>query len=89
MKKSIYTVYDTVAQVFGHVVSEINDGSAIRAFQTSFQDNPNKCDYQLYRVADFLDHDGSVQAIVPEKIYSGFDMLNDDDEVPAHLRVQA
>lgn len=75
MKKSIYSVYDSVAEVFTKTVDDINDNTAIRAFTQAFQDQPHKNDYVLFRIATFNDANGElIPEKTPVKVMSGFDI---------------
>lgn len=70
----MYTVYDRVAEVFNKPFTEINDASATRAFKESIKDNPHGTDYDLYKIAEYTDHDGIITTdpTYPKKIISGF-----------------
>lgn len=89
MKMSLYSVYDNVAKIFNKPFTEINDGTAIRVFIQSLQDNPNRNDYTLYHIADLFDHNGSIQPVEPNKIYTGFDVHDLEEKQPAALTNQA
>lgn len=79
MKSKLYVIYDTVSEVFNKPFTEINNGSAIRAFQQSLDENKaRKEDYQLYIVAEYTDHDGVITPIKPKRIYSGVEYKVED-----------
>lgn len=75
MKLSMYLVYDSVAAYFNKPVTEMNDASAIRAFDQSIYDQPHATDYHLYKVAEFDDASGGVKSIVPVRIRTGFESV--------------
>jgi hypothetical protein len=86
MKKQIYSVYDKVAEMFSNLHVEINEASAIRAFQESFKDNPNKNDYEIYFLGEYTDHNGTIEGVAPRKIYSGLDInVNNVFDMPTNL----
>ena len=72
MKKSIYTIYDSVSEVFNNPFVAINNASAIRSFQDGLADQPHKEDYHLYHCGDYNDNTGILTPNnVPERIWSG------------------
>jgi hypothetical protein len=91
MKKSLYSIYDSVAQVFNNPFTDINDGSAIRSFCQSVSEQPHKNDYVLFKLADFTDNDGEVIPLqTPLKLRSGFDVQAAEViKMPTHLEEQA
>lgn len=90
MKLNIYSIYDTVAEVFNKPFTDINDATAIRSFVQSVSDQPHKNDYVLYNLGVFTDHDGTILQDRPVKIRSGFDVKNADVvEMPSSLQTQA
>lgn len=90
MNMSIYSLYDSVADVFNKPFTEINDNSAFRLFKNSMEDNPNKNDYVLYRLGDFDDNIGIITPTqVPVKLQSGFEIKEKNLQVPPHLQDQA
>lgn len=65
MKNEIYSIYDEKAQVFGTPFFQMNEGTAVRAFndlaadpQSSVYRHPQ--DYKLYRLGEFEDRDGVI-----------------------------
>lgn len=79
MKLNIYSIYDVVAQVFNKPFTDINDGTAVRSFVQSVNDQPHKNDYVLYKLGSLTDHNGVIEpSDVPIKIHSGFDIKSAD-----------
>lgn len=76
MMKQLYTIYDSVAQVFHKPFEGHNDADAIRAFTQSFTEGKqaNKEDYVLYHIGSFNDSNGEIEPVTPLKIYSGLDI---------------
>jgi hypothetical protein len=74
MKQSLYSIYDTVAELFNKPFTEINDATAMRAFTEMASKQPHKNDYALYKLADFIDHNGEIAPCEPQKIMTGFDV---------------
>ena len=75
MLLNLYSIYDTVSEVFNKPFTEINDASARRAFAQSLLENPQKTDYQLYHIAEYYDHSGEIISNkAPLKIMTGFDL---------------
>lgn len=74
MKTSLYSVYDTVAQVFNKPFTELNDSTAIRVFSQGVESDRNKDDYVLYKLATFTDHDGIIDPITPIRIIQGLEV---------------
>lgn len=82
---SIYSIYDTVAEVFNKPFTDINNASAIRSFTSSVQDQPHKNDYVLYYLGTFEDNSGEIMpAKNPFKLLSGIEVKQ--SELPAHLQ---
>lgn len=73
MKLHIYSIFDTVAEVFNKPFTDINDASATRSFMQSLDDNKNKNDYVLYNMGTYDDSKGEIIGITPVKVVSGFD----------------
>ena len=61
MKLYLYSIYDSVAEVFNKPFSEVNDAAAIRAFKQSLNDNPNSKDYYLYHIGIYNDATGQLE----------------------------
>ena len=75
MKLSMYSIYDTIAEVFHKPFTSHNDADASRAFTQAIDNNEaTKEDYVLYRVADWNDATGEITACLPMKVMSGFDI---------------
>ena len=76
MKLGLYSIYDTIAEVFNKPYTAHNDADAKRAFEQSFKsgEKANKDDYVMYKVATWNDATGDVEPILPEKMLSGFDI---------------
>ena len=75
MKLSMYSIYDTIAEVFNKPFTSHNDADASRAFTQSLENNEaTKEDYVLYRVADWNDATGEIIGCIPMKVMSGFDL---------------
>lgn len=90
MNLNIYSIYDTVAQVFNKPFVDINDNSARRTFAQSLKEVPHKTDYVLYSLGSYTDHDGVIVPATPTRIYSGFDVQSlDSGNLPASLTPQA
>jgi len=91
MNVNLYSIYDTVAQVFNKPFTEINDNSARRTFTHSLEQVPHKTDYALYYIGCYSDQDGKLVPVDnPVRIYSGFDIKDiEEGELPAALKKQA
>ncbi|AXL14467.1 nonstructural protein [Microviridae sp.] len=90
MKLNIYSIFDTVAEVFNKPFTDINNATAIRSFTQSVLDQPHKNDYVLYNMGEFDDNSGHIQPNkTPTKILSGFDVKNENQEIPEMLKQQA
>lgn len=75
MKQSIYSIYDTVAQVFNKPFTDHNNATAIRSFTASVENQKHKDDYALYLLGEFDDSNGQINAIDnPVRILSGLDV---------------
>ena len=76
MKTIMYSIYDTIAEVFNKPFTDHNDASASRSFTQSFlsQEKSNKEDYVLYRIAEYNDSTGEISPCLPMKVMSGFDI---------------
>jgi hypothetical protein len=79
MKMNMYSVYDSVAEVFNKPFTEHNNASAIRVFRQALKDNPNKEDYGLYHIGTFLDSNGTLLGEKVQKVITGFDLKEDDN----------
>lgn len=77
MKVNIYSIFDTVAEVFNKPFTEFNDASAQRAFIASLEEKlTNKNDYVLYNIGTYDDSKGEIVGCNPVKVCSGFDKTN-------------
>jgi len=75
MKQSIYSIYDTVAQVFNKPFTDHNNATAIRSFTASIEGEKHKDDYALYLLAEYDDSNGSIKPVSdPVRILSGLDI---------------
>lgn len=77
MRLQMYSIFDTVSQVFHKPFTAHNDGDAIRAFSQATLEHAgsNKNDYVLYHVGEWNDAEGLVVGKEnPLKIQSGFDI---------------
>ncbi len=77
MKLHLYSIYDKIACIFNKPFTEVNNGSAIRSFDQSIQENLNIKDYELYVVAVMDDNNGEVDGVKVECIRKGLDLAND------------
>jgi len=91
MYTNLYSIYDTVAEVFNKPFTDINDASAIRAFSQSVGEQKNKNDYVLYHIGGFDDNSGSITSDkAPLKLKSGFEIKADNvTELPETLKKQS
>lgn len=89
----MYSIYDTIAEVFNKPFSHLNNGSAIRDFTQALHDNPNKNDYALYLIGHYNDANGELTPVTAQKIITGFDLKTPDslvnDPTPSLLKKQA
>jgi len=70
----MYTIFDTVTEVFNKPFTEVNDASAIRAFTNSIEEAKNKNEYELYHIGAYNDNNGQLEANHPVKIKTGFEV---------------
>jgi len=71
----MYTIYDTVTEVFNRPFTEINDASATRAFTNSIEEAKNKNEYELYHIGAYNDNNGQLEGnLHPVKIKTGFEV---------------
>lgn len=80
MKLYMYSVYDSVAEVFNKPFYEINDASATRAFKQSIDDNPNRLDYSLYLVGSYNDNTAQLNPLTLKKVCSAFDVKSTEEQ---------
>lgn len=86
MTQTLYSIYDSVAQVYTAPAPFINEASAIRSFSNlvNNDDSPyaiNYRDYSLFRVGEWRDSAGKlVDFPSPEFVVSGRDVLQRGDE---------
>ena len=68
MKRPMYSVYDSVAEIFNKPFPAHNDADAIRVFEKSIEESgfeKERCtDYSLFRIGVF---DDNVGEFLPEK----------------------
>jgi len=81
MKLELYSIYDTIADVFNKPFTAHNDKDAMRAFTQSFEQGgkANKEEYVLYKIGAFNDSNGELNATVPLKVMSGLDIKSKQD----------
>jgi hypothetical protein len=84
MKTNVYSLYDSVAAVFGKPFFCQNHEIAIRAVRNSYISHDNQIldasvkDQTLYQLGVFDDITGSIQpAVEPKKVRTGFDLYNE------------
>ena len=65
MRTNLYSIYDTISQVFWKPFTEHNDESAKRAFQNSASEQPNINDYCLYHLGEYDDNNGVITPVTP------------------------
>jgi hypothetical protein len=64
----MYSIYDSVAEVYNKPFCEINDGTAVRAFSQAMQENPNSYDFHLFYIGEYNDSTGLVTPQPPRKV---------------------
>jgi hypothetical protein len=73
MKTNLYSIYDSIAEVFNKPFAENTDGSAVRAFKQALAENPNKKDYLLHHVGEWDDNKGTGKFFdVPKRIADNY-----------------
>ena len=60
MKANLYSIFDSLAEVFNKPFTEHNNQTAQRAFTQAMQENPNRRDFYLYHVGEWNDAKGLV-----------------------------
>jgi len=90
MTLNLYSIFDTVAQVFNKPFSDINNATAIRAFSSSIINEPHKDDYALYHLGSYDDSNGKlITNDNPIRILTGFDVKAPEMEgMPETLKNQ-
>ena len=75
MRQKMYSIFDSVAEIFNKPFLSHNDRDATRSFIQGINDQAfqNKGDYYLYLIGEFNDHTGEITPCIPEKVYSGFE----------------
>lgn len=90
MKANLYSIFDSLAEVFNKPFTEHNNATAIRAFQEALKDNPNCRDFFLYHVGEWNDAKGVVTPFdVPKKISDTFATDAEQLEDPRVLNTSA
>lgn len=90
MKFNLYSVRDTLAEVFNKPFTEVNDATAKRSFANGISEWRNKDDYALYYLGQLDDQTGELHAAEPKKIYSGLEVpMEDVQGMPQSLQEQA
>ena len=73
MKTNLYSIYDSVAEVFNKPFAETTNGSAERAYKQALADNPNAKDFLLFHVGEWDDNKGTGKFFdVPKRIADNF-----------------
>lgn len=60
MKYKLYAVYDKVAEVYNPPFVATTDTSAFRSLRQATENDPNKCDYELKKIADYDSETGLI-----------------------------
>lgn len=86
MITKIYSILDTVAQVYSQPFYMINDGMAIRAFSNEANDEKsNVCKYpeqfQLMLIGELNDKTAEIKSIQPKTIGLAVEFKHPDDNV--------
>jgi hypothetical protein len=85
MKVNLYSIYDSIAEVFNKPFGETTNGSAERAYKQALGDNPNARDYLLFHVGEWDDNKGTGKFFaVPKRIadnYSNQTIEETDNEI--------
>lgn len=83
MKLSVYTVYDTKAEVFMSPFFMGTDNTAKRGFadavnnpETPFGKHPS--DYSLFKIGVWSDRDGEISPTTKESLGNGVEYLNQE-----------
>jgi hypothetical protein len=87
-KQQMYTIRDNVAELFNKPFFAVNNATAIRSFASAMQKEPHKNDYALYRVGEFNEDNGEVTPEPPQKIYTGFDIKEEEINNVSMLKAQ-
>ena len=78
MITNVYSIRDTLAEIFNQPFCEINNATAIRAFSSAMLEKPNKDDYILCHIGTYDDLTGQHTVNEPVKIFSGLDVRKED-----------
>jgi hypothetical protein len=71
----MYSIYDSVSEIFNKPFPAHNDADATRAFDDSLMESKRKNEYVLYYLGDFNDTTGQInKAQEPVKVKSGFEV---------------
>lgn len=68
MKQQFYTVYDIQAEEYGSPFTSKNDLTGARAFRNLLINNPNKKDFELYKIGEFDTDTGKISTYNKDKI---------------------
>jgi hypothetical protein len=73
MKMIMYSIYDSVAEVFNKPFISHNDKDAMRGFRRSIEEvgEEGKSDFFLFRVGEWNDSEGKVYPLMPSKVDQG------------------
>lgn len=81
MKHNLFSIYDSIAEVFNKPFGEINQASATRAFKEALTDNVNAKDYMLYHIGEYNDNSGLITPYdVPKRVADNFQSNPVDEE---------
>jgi len=85
MITNLYSIYDSIAEVFNKPFGETTNASAKRAYRQALADNPNAKDYLLFHVGQWDDNKGTGTFYdVPKRIadnYSNNSIEEDSNEI--------
>lgn len=73
MVVQVFAVYDSKARVYGQPFFVVNEGLAVRAFQSSCNDpttelNKYPEDFSLFRLGTFNDENGELRSELPKNL---------------------
>lgn len=74
MKLKLYSIRDTISEIFNKPFCANNDASAIRAFANAMAENPDKDDFNLYYLGEYYDQSGEIVPHEVIRIYNGTDV---------------
>lgn len=69
MKNHMFSIYDSIAEVFNKPFAEVNEAAALRAFTQALTESPHKLDYMLFHIGEYNDNTGILTSYtVPKRI---------------------